>query len=233
VTYSYTGGVADTATFFASLQLFNVIRVPIRALPLSITAIADAQVAVSRLSKLLSAEDRSDAYTIRSEQQNAIEAIGDFTFESNCDDAGNKPGGEESGNKRSSIDPKTPTAMVAPPARLPFRLHDIKLDIPKGSFVCIMGRIASGKSALLQALLGDMRQTQGKVTFGGTVSLTTQSPWIQSTSIRNNILFGTDLKSQRLTEVINACALASDILDLPDGLETEIGGEYSRLLCPV
>lgn len=200
-----------------------MIRGPIRDLPLCITAIADAHVAVARISKLLSAEDRPAAYTIDAEQENAIEAVGDFTFESSPEEDAAANGKEKASSSLSAS--ANPELSAESQSRSPFQLRDVQLKIPKGSFVCIMGRIASGKSALLQALLGDMRPIRGKVTFGGTVSLATQSPWIQSTSIRDNILFGTQLNSPRFATVVNACALASHVRDLPDGLDTEIGGQ--------
>ena len=45
----------------------------------------------------------------------------------------------------------------------PFVLKDLNLKIPKGSFVGIVGRVGSGKSSLLQGLIGEMRRTRGSV----------------------------------------------------------------------
>ncbi|KAJ6454129.1 ABC protein [Mycena sanguinolenta] len=41
----------------------------------------------------------------------------------------------------------------------PFALHDISLAIPRGSLAAIVGRVGSGKSSLLQGLIGEMRCT--------------------------------------------------------------------------
>lgn len=35
-------------------------------------------------------------------------------------------------------------------------LKDIDIQIRKGSFVCIIGKVAAGKSSLLSALIGDL-----------------------------------------------------------------------------
>lgn len=35
-------------------------------------------------------------------------------------------------------------------------LKDIDIKIKKGSFVCIIGKVGSGKSSLLSALIGDL-----------------------------------------------------------------------------
>ena len=45
----------------------------------------------------------------------------------------------------------------------PFELKDLRLQVPKGAFVAIVGRVGSGKSSLLQALIGEMRKTRGEV----------------------------------------------------------------------
>jgi len=47
----------------------------------------------------------------------------------------------------------------------PFTLEDLNLKIPQGSFVAISGRIGSGKSSVLNALIGEMRRTKGEVSL--------------------------------------------------------------------
>jgi len=47
----------------------------------------------------------------------------------------------------------------------PFTLEDLNLKIPRGSFVAISGRIGSGKSSVLNALIGEMRRTKGEVSL--------------------------------------------------------------------
>ena len=47
----------------------------------------------------------------------------------------------------------------------PFTLEDLNLKIPRGSFVAISGRIGSGKSSVLNALIGEMRRTKGEVSM--------------------------------------------------------------------
>jgi len=63
----------------------------------------------------------------------------------------------------------------------PFALRNIDLQIPRGTFlhllrpdstgslVCIVGRVATGKTALLSGLINEMEQLNGHVVFGGPV----------------------------------------------------------------
>ncbi|KAI0674258.1 multidrug resistance-associated ABC transporter [Trametes maxima] len=105
----------------------------------------------------------------------------------------------------------------------PFTLKDVKLKIPKGSFVAIVGRVGSGKSSLLQALIGEMRKTRGDVTFSSTAAYVPQAAWIMNATLRENIIFGQPEDEAKFHEIIKACCLEPDLAMLPDGEETEIG----------
>ena len=60
-----------------------------------------------------------------------------------------------------------------------FKIKKTSLKIPKGQVVAIVGRVGSGKSSLLQGLIGEMRKESGSVKFGGSVSYCPQNAWIQ------------------------------------------------------
>ncbi|KAL1706525.1 P-loop containing nucleoside triphosphate hydrolase protein [Schizophyllum commune] len=121
----------------------------------------------------------------------------------------------EKGKEREAKDEK--------PAEPVFQLENLKLSVPKGAFVAIVGPIGSGKSSILQALIGEMRRTRGEVVFGGSVAYVPQKPWIQSTTVRQNIAFGLEENESRLRAAIRACSLDHDIERLPMGERTEIG----------
>lgn len=55
------------------------------------------------------------------------------------------------------------------------------------------------------------------------ISYAAQSPWLEHLSIRDNILFGQPFEIDRYWEVIEACALRTDLELLEDGDWTEIG----------
>nr|ODN94507.1 ATP-binding cassette transporter YOR1 [Cryptococcus depauperatus CBS 7855] len=104
-----------------------------------------------------------------------------------------------------------------------FELHDITLNIPKGSLTAIVGAIGSGKSSLLQGLMGEMRKTAGFVSFAGSTSLCAQTPWIQNATVRENILFGQPWDEERYWSVVRDACLEADFELLEDGDGTEIG----------
>lgn len=57
----------------------------------------------------------------------------------------------------------------------------------------------------------------------GSVAYTSQDPWIQNMTLRDNILFGRPFDSVLYEKTIAACSLEQDLQILPAGDETEIG----------
>jgi len=76
---------------------------------------------------------------------------------------------------------------------------------------------------LLSALLGETEKTAGQVIVRGFIAYVPQSPWIMNATLRDNITFGYKYEPEFYNEIIDACALKSDIAVLPGGDLTEIG----------
>ena len=122
-----------------------------------------------------------------------------------------------------------------------FELKDINVIFPPGKMTLVTGATASGKTALLMALLGEMTPSKStssqaqihlpKLPYSAldeyglrsTVSYAAQTPWLEHLSIRENILFGSPFEEERYWEVIECCALGPDLAMLEDGDATEIG----------
>uniref|UniRef100_A0AC35TPP3 ABC transporter family protein n=1 Tax=Rhabditophanes sp. KR3021 TaxID=114890 RepID=A0AC35TPP3_9BILA len=104
-------------------------------------------------------------------------------------------------------------------------LCNINLNIDKGQLVAVIGKVGSGKSSLLQAMLGEMPQMDGEstVTMNGTIAYAPQQPWILNLSIRENILFGSPYNAKAYQKVLKASTLDKDIPNFPNGDLTEIG----------
>ncbi|AES76690.2 ABC transporter-like family-protein [Medicago truncatula] len=102
-------------------------------------------------------------------------------------------------------------------------LTDVNLEIKRGQKIAVCGPVGAGKSSLLYAILGEIPNIQGTVNVGGTLAYVSQSSWIQSGTVRDNILFGKPMNKARYENAIKACALDEDINDLSHGDLTEIG----------
>ncbi|KAK0831614.1 hypothetical protein LTR73_002997 [Friedmanniomyces endolithicus] len=102
-------------------------------------------------------------------------------------------------------------------------LRGIDLSFPEGLTV-VCGEVASGKTALLQALLGELDMHEGQlIRPAEPVGYCAQTPWLQSMSIRENILFSLPYDETRYKEVLDACALTPDLAELKAGDLSLIG----------
>jgi ATP-binding cassette subfamily C (CFTR/MRP) protein 1 len=166
-----------TDIVFPALTLFNLLTFPLAILPMVITAIVEASVAVGRITGYLTAE----SVRIRDAS---------FTW-------------DRTSERRT--------------------LENINFSAHKGELACIVGRVGSGKSSLLQAVLGDLWKLNGEVVLRGKTAYVPQSAWVMNASVRENIVFGHRWDPQFYDKTVNACALRDDFAQLPDGDQTEVG----------
>uniref|UniRef100_UPI00398EC1ED ATP-binding cassette sub-family C member 3-like isoform X4 n=1 Tax=Pristiophorus japonicus TaxID=55135 RepID=UPI00398EC1ED len=105
----------------------------------------------------------------------------------------------------------------------PVVLDGISLTVPRGSLVAVVGHVGCGKSSLISALLGEMEKLEGRVAVEGTVALVPQQAWIRNATLKDNIVFGESLNEHKYQQVLENCALITDLDVLPGGDQTEIG----------
>jgi ABC-type multidrug transport system fused ATPase/permease subunit len=102
-------------------------------------------------------------------------------------------------------------------------LTDINVTIPKGITV-VSGKVGAGKTAFLQALLGELDRLCGFSHIPNQmVGYCAQTPWLQSMSIRDNILFSAPYDEQRYKRTLDACALLPDLSQFKHGDLTFVG----------
>ncbi|EGX95333.1 ATP-binding cassette transporter, putative [Cordyceps militaris CM01] len=67
-------------------------------------------------------------------------------------------------------------------------LHDINLDVKRGSRVAILGRIGAGKSLLLKGILSEVAEISGEIALREDVTLAycSQTPWLENASAEEN-----------------------------------------------
>jgi len=107
-----------------------------------------------------------------------------------------------------------------------FTLTGVNFRLNRGEILAVVGPVASGKSTLIQGLLGDVQssdKTTISVVRGGNLSYAAQTPFILSTTVRENITFGTPFDRDRYDRVLDACCLRPDLSQWPAQDLTEIG----------
>ena len=121
-------------------------------------------------------------------------------------------------------------------------IRDVDLDIERGTFTVITGRIGSGKTTLLRAILGLVSPDAGSIRWNGVLveepdrffvpphaAYTPQVPRLFSMSLRDNLLMGLAVSDDELLATIDTVAMGPDIAHMPAGLNTEVGPQGVRL----
>ena len=102
-------------------------------------------------------------------------------------------------------------------------LHDISFEAPEDSLTVITGQVGSGKSTLLAAIAGEVTQSSGNIACSGTIAYVSQTAWVFSGTLRENVLFGEPYDEKKYAEVIEACALKEDINRFSNGDLSMVG----------
>lgn len=108
-------------------------------------------------------------------------------------------------------------------------LQNISFSVKMGQLLTVIGPVGSGKSSLLNTVLGELPQDKGVVKVTGNLTYASQQPWVYPGTIRSNILFGKELDPQRYEKVLKACALKKDMELLPEGDLTLVGDRGATL----
>jgi len=104
-----------------------------------------------------------------------------------------------------------------------FELAELNLSIGRNELVAIIGPVGCGKSSILAAMVGDMEPVSGQMSFLSIPAYCPQSVWIQSASVRENILFGKPFDEEYYHKVLAACSLYKDFELFPHADDTMLG----------
>ncbi|KAI9144121.1 P-loop containing nucleoside triphosphate hydrolase protein [Paraphysoderma sedebokerense] len=116
-------------------------------------------------------------------------------------------------------------------------LKDVSISLPPGKLIALVGPVASGKTTLINSILGQAIKVSGSLSVSKNVTYVPQQHWLQHATIKENILFGSPYDEARYKRTLFACALLSDLKMMKDGDETEIyergvnlsGGQRQRI----
>lgn len=202
--YSLMGHQLDAATVFTCVALFNNLISPLNSFPWVINGLIDAVISTRRLSRFLSCtehEHKSGETGVSSSSSSSWEQSSMAVF---VNDA------YASWSSSDDLD----NGLI---------LKHITVQIPKGSLVAVIGEVGSGKSSLLNLVLGEMRLVSGSIHSTGSIAYVPQVPWILSGTLRDNVLFGKDYNPLRYFDVLEACALKVDTAQMVGGDMAYIG----------
>ena len=124
----------------------------------------------------------------------------------------------------------------------PNGIEGINLTLKRGTVTVITGRIGSGKTTLVRALLGLLPLEAGEIRWNGNpisspgdflvpprCSYTAQVPRLFSNTLRNNILLGLNRTDDEVYSATRLAVMDRDLEELDDDLETMVGARGVKL----
>ncbi|XP_053066337.1 ATP-binding cassette sub-family C member 12 isoform X5 [Acinonyx jubatus] len=219
---------------FSVIAMFNVMKFSIAILPFSVKAMAEANVSLRRMKKIL-VDKNPPSYITQPEDPDTVLLLANATLTWDQETSRKSDPKKVQNQKKcflkkqrletysvrsSAQEVAGPEEQSGSPTSV---LHNISFVVRKGKILGICGNVGSGKSSLIAALLGQMQLQQGIVALNGTVAYVSQQAWIFHGNVRENILFGEKYDHQRYQHAVRVCALQKDLSNLPYGDLTEIG----------
>ncbi|CAL5207702.1 unnamed protein product [Lathyrus oleraceus] len=184
----------NAETIFTVLATLRNLAEPVRMVPEALSIMIQVKVSFDRLNRFLLDEELNNDDSERKFKECSVNAVE-----------------IQDGNFIWDHESVSPT------------LADVNLEIKWRHKIAVCGPVGAGKSSLLYAILGEIPKISGTVNVGGTFAYVSQSSWIQSGTVQDNILFGKPMDRTRYEKAIKACALDKDINDFSHGDLTEIG----------
>ncbi|KAL5718569.1 hypothetical protein ACHQM5_011456 [Ranunculus cassubicifolius] len=184
----------ETGKVLSAIATFGILRQAIYSLPRTLSSVTQTRTSLDRISSFLSLQDL---------QPHVIEKLPSYSkavIEIN--------NGSFTWDLSSSDFPT---------------LKHVNLQVYRGMKVGLCGTVGSGKSSLLSCILGEMNKVSGNIKLSGTKAYVAQSPWIQSGTVEENILFGMEMDRERYERILEACSLKKDLELLSFGDQTVIG----------
>ncbi|KAK4199978.1 putative ATP-dependent permease [Triangularia verruculosa] len=171
---------------FPALDLFGMLESSLREMPQMFQTLLNARVSMQRIEKFMTEPDREN-------------------------DDWDGQGGEGSDGPLGELEIVVEGASFSWPGATKEVLKHVTFSCRAGlTMVC--GRVGIGKTALLQAVLGELDQHDGERKVPKEViAYCAQSPWLESMSIRDNILFCSIYDKARFDQVLDACCLRDDL----------------------
>ncbi|KAI8093508.1 multi drug resistance-associated protein MRP [Halteromyces radiatus] len=185
---------------FVAISLFSLLQFPLAVFPNVITSTIEASVSLFRIEGYLSSEELDPNAVTREDYRTQD----DWTLDTPLLEINN-------GTFKWAKEDAQPV------------LENINIGVKKGDVMAVVGRVGSGKSSLMSAILGDTVKVNGQVIVRGSLAYVPQQPWVMNATVRENITFGHRFDPEFYDRVLEACSLKTDIQILSAGDQTEIG----------
>ena len=208
----------EISSLFASFQLINTVTGPITVIPIFLSRIAGNLISIKRLQAFLLSEDHFE-YPNNNINDNIAIKFDNTTF------------GVKS---MKIIDEKEKINLDYNNKDITDEItifENLNLEIKKGEFIAVVGDSGAGKTCLINAIMNNygIISTDSNPIVNGEISFLPSQPWLMTESIKNNIIFFSQLKEKNYEEIISLCHLKSDFEQLPERDLTIVNSTCSNI----
>ncbi|MGK3737192.1 MAG: ATP-binding cassette subfamily C (CFTR/MRP) protein 1 [Bacillariaceae sp.] len=231
--YAKTGNPIKASTIFTAISLFNQLRFPLFFYPMLLDSLASAKISMRKIASYLTSEEITPYVQILSPK----------------DDGGGQIEMKD-GSFLWSTSNQIEDGEVAPPNSP--ALCGVNLKVNPGEVVAVVGSVASGKSALIKSLLGELTpvprivvdnknggatnssqtdelMNRPQVTVHGNIGYCSQEAWIPKGTLKEAIVFGREYDETRYQQAIFDAGLDQDLADGTLFSEIDVGEKGGSL----
>ncbi|XP_054726613.1 probable multidrug resistance-associated protein lethal(2)03659 [Anastrepha obliqua] len=224
VTFVLLGNFLTAEKAFVVTAFYSILRNPmVVSFPNGIQQISETLVSLKRIKKYLLYDEIGGRPTNKENGYSQIKQVDDLN------------GNLKSTQSTQELTPKEASIeihnlMAKWDATGPeYTLNNLDLKVQPQTLVAVIGPVGSGKSSLIQAIIGELPVESGSITVNGSYSYASQEPWLFTGTVRQNILFGLPMDKIRYHTVVKKCALERDFELLPFGDKTIVGERGASL----
>ncbi|KDR83065.1 hypothetical protein GALMADRAFT_238871 [Galerina marginata CBS 339.88] len=212
----------DSSKIFSSMAVFSIMRDQLSRITWQLGGVLEAKVSLDRLSRFLQDTEVLDRFIDKPD-----DSVDLFLPVSQDEEEESMEIGFRNATFSWSVEEGDGTLT---PSSRNFRLHvEGELLFRRNCINMIVGPTGCGKTSILMALLGEMHFVPSladswfNLPRGGGIAYAAQESWVQSATIRDNILFGSLYDEERYKKVLRQCALEHDLELFDAGDNTEVG----------
>ncbi|KAM7204723.1 canalicular multispecific organic anion transporter 1 [Naviculisporaceae sp. PSN 640] len=216
LTFAFAARTLDITTIFTSISYIFLLATPLSQMFQMIPPFLAALACFSRIQDFFEQDSRVD---FRQTNLGSMSSSTDVDCE------------QKSRSQEAKDNEERPAAMEIHGGSFGWsseksNVKDVEIEIKRGHLTMVVGPVASGKSTLCKAILGEIPNSQGQVKVNSSspkIGYCDQTPYLSNATIRENIIGFAPYEPERYNEVIEAAVLQPDLDILPEGDNTKIG----------
>uniref|UniRef100_A0A914Z986 Uncharacterized protein n=1 Tax=Panagrolaimus superbus TaxID=310955 RepID=A0A914Z986_9BILA len=205
---------------FSSVTVFFVMLFGIRMIPYGSRYLAEASQSIRKIQKMLLYPVYDDSLSLPRTRDVAV-SFKNVKF--SWDIVEEKPEKPSKKSKKKRAETVTEAEPLKSNEKNDFALNELNVTINKKELIGICGPVGSGKTSFLHSIAGQLSQESGDFSMSGASVLVSQVPCILNATVRENILFGLSMNTQRYYRSIQCSELTKDLEIMPRNEMTEVG----------